>query len=177
MGKISGDLAVLGIANLFQALSVNPRGGLLTVSCGDERKTVACGPEGLRLLRGLRRVSPLGEILLRTRKINREQLKTFLADNRGSGIPLGEYLTKRGLLSQETIDQALREQVADEICDLFTWTEGTFEFKESEGGEEERGEGILSTVVLDQSVMFIALEAARRMDELARIRDVIPEER
>ncbi|HZN61476.1 MAG TPA: response regulator [Planctomycetota bacterium] len=177
MGRISGDLGVLGIANLFQALSANSRGGLLTVSRGDERKTVGCGPEGLRLLRGIRRVSPLGEILLRTRKINREQLKSFLADNKGSGVPFGEYLTKRGLLSQETIDQALREQVADEIYDLFTWTEGTFEFKEAEGGEDERGEGILSTVLLDQSVMFIALEAARRMDELARIRDVIPEER
>jgi CheY-like chemotaxis protein len=177
MGRISGDLAVLGVANLFQALSVNPRGGILMISKGDEDKTVQCGPKGLRLLGGLKRVSPLGEILVRTRKITREQLTKILAELPSAGLPLGEFLTGRGILSQVTIDQALREQVADEIYDLFTWTEGRFEFKELESAEAMPGEGILSTVLLDQSVMFIALEAARRMDELARIREVIPEER
>ena len=126
MGRISGDLSVLGVANLFQALSVNPRGGFLVISQGDEDKTVPVGPKGLRLLGGLRRVSPLGEILVRTRKITRDQLTKILAELQSSPFPLGEFVTSRGILSQETIDEALRAQVADEIYDLFTWTEGRF---------------------------------------------------
>lgn len=173
MGRIGGDLEVLGMANLLQAITASQREGRLTVTRDDESKTIQCGPAGLRMLRGTRRVSPLGEILLRTRKITREQLTKILADQPKSGMQLGEYVTKRGILPQESIEKALREQAADEIYDLFTWTQGKFEYVDTEEGIEETGDGVLSSVLVDQSVMFIALEAARRMDHLARIREVI----
>ena len=175
MGKFGGDLEILGIANLLQAVTANQREGRLTVAREGESKTLLCGPKGLRLLEGSRRVSPLGEILVRTRKLTRSQLDRILADHGQSGLPLGEYVAKRGLVSRESIDKALMEQVADEIYDLFTWTQGTFEYVEPVA--EPAGDGLLSTVVLDHSIMFIALEAARRMDDLARIREVIPGER
>src|SRR5688572_27706766 len=177
MGSLRGDLEVLGVANLMQALTVGPRGGRLSVSRDGETKTLHCGPRGLRILDGTRRVSPLGQILVRTRKLTRAQLADVLADHPKSGLPLGEYVTKRGLLSREEIDKALQEQAADEIYDLFMWTQGTFEFVESDAEPDRPGDGILSSVVVDQSVMFIALEAARRMDHLAQIREVIPGER
>lgn len=177
MGSLRGDLEVLGVANLMQALTVGPRGGRLSVAREGETKTLHCGPRGLRILDGTRRVSPLGQILVRTRKLTRAQLADVLADHPKSGLPLGEYVTKRGLLSREEIDKALQEQAADEIYDLFMWTQGTFEFVESDAEPDRPGDGILSSVVVDQSVMFIALEAARRMDHLAQIREVIPGER
>ena len=177
MGSLRGDLEVLGIANLMQALTAGPRVGRLTVSREADSKTLQCGPRGLRLLKGNPRVSPLGQILLRTRKLTRAQLTEVLADHKKSGLPLGEYVTKRGLLAREDIDKALQEQAADEIYDLFMWTQGTFEFVETEEEPERAGDGILSSVIVDQSVMFIALEAARRMDHLAQIREVIPGER
>lgn len=177
MGKIGGDLEVLGVANLLQAVTANQREGRLTVSCEGEAKTIQCGPRGLRLIKGSRRVSPLGEILVRTRKLTRSQLDRILAEHGKSGLPLGEYVMKRGIVSREAIDKALMEQVADEIYDLFTWPQGQFEYVEPATDSETPGDGLLSSVVLDHSIMFIALEAARRMDDLARIREVIPGER
>lgn len=174
MGKIGGDLEVLGMANLIQAVTAGQREGRLTVSREGESKAIHCGPRGLRLLEGSRRVSPLGEILVRTRKITRAQLAQILAGHAKSGLPLGEYVTQRGLLSREVIDKALKDQVADEIYDLFTWTHGRFDYEE---GADASTDGLLSSVLLDHSIMFIALEAARRMDDLARIREVIPGER
>ena len=174
MARIGGDLEVLGMANLIQAVTAGQREGRLTVSREGESKAIHCGPRGLRLIEGSRRVSPLGEILVRTRKITRAQLAQILAGHAKSGLPLGEYVTQRGILSREAIDKALKDQVADEIYDLFTWTQGKFEYVEE---PEPSPDGLLSSVLLDHSIMFIALEASRRMDELARIREVIPGER
>jgi CheY-like chemotaxis protein len=177
MGSVRGDLDVLGIANLLQVLTMNQAEGYLTVTRDSERKVVQFGPAGIRLLSGAMSVSPLGEILLRSQRITRDQLAEILSGQRHSGMPFGEYVTQKGILTQEAIDSALREQVADEICDLFTWTHGSFEYADVGHATPPPEEGLLSTVVLGQNVMSIALEAARRMDQMARIRAVIPDER
>ena len=177
MGRIAGDLEVLGITSLFQAITGGTRFGILTVTRDAESKTVLCGPRGLRILKGTRRASPLGEILLRTRKLTRAQLALVLQELPASKMPLGEYVTRKGWVSRDKIEAALREQAADEIYDLFTWTTGRFEFEEIADDSKVEGDGLLSTVVLDQSVMYLALEAARRMDQLDRIREVIPGDR
>ena len=177
MGRVKGDLDVLGIANLLQILTMNKAEGYLTVTRDAEKKVVQFGPDGLRLLSGALRVSPLGEILLRTQRITRDQLTEILEEKRASGMPFGEFVIQKGILTQEAIDSALREQVADEICDLFTWTQGSFEYADARQIPPPPEEGLLSSVVLGQNVMSIALEAARRMDQMARIRAVIPDER
>lgn len=177
MGKMGGDLDVLGIANLLQILTMNQAEGYLSVTRDADRKVVQFGPGGIRLLSGSGRVSPLGEILLRTQRMTREQLAETLAEQGKSGLHFGEYVTSRGILTQEEIDGALREQVADEICDLFTWTSGKFEFTSADHATPPAEDVLLSSVVLGQNVMSIALEAARRMDQMARIRAVIPDER
>src|SRR6266850_2133591 len=132
MGRVKGDLDVLGIANLLQVLTMNRAQGYLTVTRDTEKKVVQFGPVGIRLLSGALRVSPLGKILLRTQRITRDQLADILKGQRRSGVPFGEYVTKKGIVTQEAIDSALREQVADEICDLFTWTYGSFEYTDAE---------------------------------------------
>jgi len=177
MAKLSGDLEVLGIANLLQNLTMNQAEGYLTITRDAEKRVLHFGRAGIRLLSGSLRVSPLGEILLRTQRITRDQLADLLVGRRESGLPFGEYVIKKGILNQEEIDSALRDQVADEICDLFTWTHGSFDYVDVEHAPPPPEEGLLSSVVLGQNVMSIALEAARRLDQMARIRAVIPDER
>ncbi len=71
----------------------------------------------------------------------------------------------------------MREQVAEEIYELFTWADSAFEFVETIVDPAPGEESPLAAVVLDANVMSIMIEAARRMDELERIRAVIPDER
>jgi CheY-like chemotaxis protein len=178
MAKIRGEVRVLGLANLFQALSMAKCEGYLSVFLDTQRKVIQFGPGGMRLVSaGARRSHPLGEILIRTGKITREQLDTILAQQRQTGRRLGEVVAKLGILSEADIENALREQISEEIYDLFAWTDATFEFAEASGAPPPPDGGPLSELTLDANVMSVMVEAARRADELARIQTAIPDVR
>jgi CheY-like chemotaxis protein len=175
MGRIHGDVQVLGISNLLQMLSMNHCRGFLIVNQEGHKKVIHFLDEGIRLVSGARRTNPLGEILMRTGRISREQLDELLAEQRRTGTPLGEIVSQRSILAPPVIDAALREQVAEEIYDLFTWSDATFDFMESDDAPPPPDNGPLAHVVLDTSMMSIMIEAARRVDELARIQSIIPD--
>jgi CheY-like chemotaxis protein len=177
MGRIHGDVSVLGISNLLQMLSMNSCRGFLVVQQDGQKKVIHFQDPGIRLVSGARRTNPLGEILMRTGRITREQLDELLAEQRRTGTPLGELVTTRGILASTVIESALREQVAEEIYDLFTWSEASFDFFEGNATEPLFEPGPLAAVPLDQNMMSIMIEAARRVDELARIQSLIPDVR
>jgi CheY-like chemotaxis protein len=174
---VAGDLEVFGIANLLQMLSSAECYGFLTISKGLESKVIQFTPDGIHLVRGVRRTNPLGEILVRSGTLTRERLEIVLEEQRRSGKRLGDHVVAAGILSREALGTALREQVAEEIYDLFTWSDSAFEFVESGADPSTDDPGPLYEVVLDANVMSIMIEAARRMDELERIRAVIPDNR
>jgi CheY-like chemotaxis protein len=177
MGQIKGDVEVLGISNLLQMLSMAGCKGYLTIVLEGQKKIIHFLDEGIRLVSGARRTNPLGEILIRTGKITRDQLDELLAEQRRTSTPLGEIVSRRGILDDTVIQSALREQVAEEIYDLFTWSGATFSFAESAGYTPQVDNGPLANVLLDANVMSLMIEAARRVDELARIHSIIPDVR
>ncbi|HEX7899596.1 MAG TPA: DUF4388 domain-containing protein [Planctomycetota bacterium] len=175
MRKITGDLGLVGIANLLQLLSSSQVQGRLSISAGAAHKVIGFAVDGIRLLQGIHRTNPLGEILLRTRKITQSQLDDLLTEQRISRKRLGDLAAERGIISQEGLETALREQAAEEIYDLFTWSEAAFEFTETSEPLDPSTLSPLAGVILDANVVSIMIEAARRLDELARIREVLPD--
>jgi CheY-like chemotaxis protein len=177
MGTIKGDVEVLGISNLLQMLSMAGCKGFLSIFQDSQKKVIHFQDEGIRLVSGARRTNPLGEILMRTGKITRDQLDELLAEQRRTATPLGEIVSRRGILDPAVIQSALREQVAEEIYDLFTWSGATFQFADGGGSPAPGDPSPLANVLLDANVMSLMIEAARRVDELARIQSVIPDVR
>jgi CheY-like chemotaxis protein len=177
MGTIKGDVEVLGISNLLQMLFMAGCKGYLTILQDNQKKIIHFQDEGIRLVSGARRTNPLGEILMRTGKITRDQLDELLAEQRRTATPLGEIVSRRGILEPAIIQSALREQVAEEVYDLFTWTGATFMFADSGAFTVPGDPSPLANVLLDANVMSLMIEAARRVDELARIQSVIPDVR
>jgi CheY-like chemotaxis protein len=177
MGEIRGDVEVLGISNILQMLSLNHCHGYLTIQLEGQKKVIHFLQEGIRLVSGARRTNPLGEILIRTGRITREQLDELLAEQRRTGTALGELVSVRKILEPSIIASALREQVAEEIYDLFTWSGAKFTFLEARDGVTPMDQGPLASVILDINIMTLMIEAARRVDELARIQSLIPDVR
>jgi CheY-like chemotaxis protein len=176
MGKLQGELDLIGIDTLFQALSARKLEGFLEVRREAQRIVLAVSPLGIRVVSGVRRTKPLGEILIRAGKITKDQLEEMLGEQRKSAVPLGEIVIQRNFLPRSVIESALRKQVAEEIHELFSWTGAQFDFEPSSEGAHHPDEGPRSSIVLDGNVMGIMLEAARRTDELQQIRALIPDD-
>ncbi len=174
VGVLEGDLAVVGFANLFQVLLGGGCEGVLSLSRNGREKALHLGPRGIRLLRGGRHRRPIGRFLLLSRRVSPEGLDALLLEQRQSGLPLGEIARRKGILSPETIQGVLRRQLADEIYDLFTWTDGTFRFESA--AVPPLGESALSRVTLDADAVAIMLEAARRADDLERVQALLPDQ-
>lgn len=177
MRKVAGHLEIFGVANLLQMLSTAECHGFLTISKAGEKKVIQFSPDGIRLVSGVRRTNPLGEILVRSGTLTNSRLQELLGEQRRTEKRLGDLVVEHGVLTREALESALREQVAEEIYELFTWTETLFEFVEAIRDPAPEEQGPLAQVTLDANVMSLMIEAARRMDELARIRSVIPDER
>lgn len=174
MRSFGGDLGILGLGNLLQVISMSQARGFLSISQAELKKTIQFCSNGIRLVSGVRRAIPLGQILLRCGRITSHQLDQLLAEQRTTARRLGDLVIEKKLVTKEFVDQALRDQVAEEIYELFGYPEARFYFAETENEALPAGAGPLATVLLDSNVISLMVEAARRSDEMARIRSEIP---
>lgn len=154
MGAIRGDLSVLSIANLVQALVLDRSTGLLTVESGTDRRVLRVSPMGIRLVRGSQRCHRLERLLRRV------------------GRPEPTDAFRFGVPSRGAIAHLVKDWMLEEICDLFTWTRGSFHFQKATV-TEKLDEGPFAQFGADCDVNTIALEAARWADDLPRIKSAI----
>jgi len=158
MAAIRGDLSVLSIANLVQALVLDRSTGLLTLESGTDRRVLRISPSGIRLVRGSQRCHRLERLLRR--------LGRFSPQSVDDPAPRGN------LLSQEAVSRLVQEWMFEEICELFTWSRGTFTFQKATASELMES-GPFAAYAADCDVTTVALEAARWADELPRIKAAI----
>lgn len=174
MGKLKGDVDILGLGNLLQLLSLNRREGILSLSRGSERKAVHFAPGEIRLLSTTsRRVNKIGKILRRKRLVTRQDLDALLKEQKLLRWKLGQIAVTSGLVKKRDVAAALREQVEEEIFDMFMWSRATFEFDEEAKPDHK---GPLSGVSFDTDVTALLLEAARRTDEMEMTRRILDDD-
>ncbi len=176
MRVLKGHVEILGLGNLLQTLALNRCEGVLTLVRGQERKSIHFTPKGMRLLSSsMKRMNKLGKILLRRRRITKEDLESLLKEQRLLGWKLGQVAVESGLVQKKDVEEALREQIEEEIFDLFMWEDAGFEFMEGKA-PSDFGDYPLSGMTFETSVTSIILEAARRADELLMIRKILHDE-
>ncbi|HLY74734.1 MAG TPA: DUF4388 domain-containing protein [Planctomycetota bacterium] len=176
MSNLEGELDLLGIDTLFQALTARKAAGSLTIRQATNQITLAITPEGIRLASVVSRGRSLGELLIKSRKITPAQLEELLTEQRTMAKPLGVLVVEKGLLPQAVIESALRKQTAEEIHELFSWKGARFEFT-IDSGQDLGARRVGSGVILGANVMALMLDAARRDDELQQIRSMLPDDR
>ena len=107
-----------------------------------------------------------GQHLVLNGHLEEDQLFQALSHCTTRGIRLGAALRELGMLPAETIQQTLRSHMEDVLCDLFLWQRGIFYFQ----AELPQDEEILPDPI---NGMAIAMEGARWLDEVGRIRRVL----
>lgn len=168
-----GDLASIGLKDLFQNLEQAQRTGTLTIEGAGEPTLIFIEAGKVSMLAASSR-PPLVKALVRHGVITAKQLETARSKRKGSRRSLGETLQVIGALSAERLEKTAAAILTEDICNLLVRIEaGTFRFRE--GGPpsrvfdpEERRLG------LSLAMNPLLLEAARRQDHWDMVRRVIP---
>lgn len=111
----------------------------------------------------------LADILLKAGKITPEQCRAVLSRAQvKSDKELGLLLMGSGYTSQEEILQAVRDHMLGVVYQFFTWTEGEFRFDANVQPPED-------AITVRMDLENVILEGSRRMQELERLRDELPD--
>src|SRR5690606_21216856 len=86
---------------------------------------------------------------------------------------LGEILVEEGFCEQDDIDRLLRQQIEEELYDLFLWRKAEFEFMADQMPDDMIRESPQLTR-LSINTNSLIMEALRRLDEWSLIQDAVP---
>jgi len=168
---IEGPLKELHIHDVFQLLDLGRKTGVLRVT-SELRQNAGVVHFERGAVIGAHITSnphPLGELLLRGGKLREEDLARARAlQEAGDRRRLGEILVAIDAVGARELDRCVRAQVEEVVFELMSWSEGYFSFVE---GHIDRS-GIEAPVSIGTEALL--MEAARRIDEWARIESKVP---
>jgi tetratricopeptide (TPR) repeat protein len=165
---IRGSLREANLPDVVQLLYFGRRTGCLALTDRQRFGSIFFDEGFVTYATIVNRRDRIGDVLLRSRTITREQLDQALAMQRTSrGRRLGEILVSLGSLGQEELRRVLRRQVEEAVFALFTWNTGSFTF---DAGVRPEWEGELERINPEN----LLLEGARRVDEWSVIENKIP---
>lgn len=170
--SFKGNLEVLNLSDIFQSLAMNRHSGTLIVTDGKREKKIFFAEGEITLLSSSRR-QRLGELLVAEGKISDDELELALKLQKQSRKRLGEILVEEGFCTEEDIDRLVRQQIEEEIYDLFLWRKAEFEFIADQMPEDMARESPNLTRLAFNTNSLI-MEALRRLDEWSLIRNLVP---
>lgn len=163
---LKGDLATMGLEDIFQWLAVGKKTGVLDLKGFLHTKRVAFHDGKITSVWSSDPREYLGQYLLAFNRITEEQLREALATQEDENQLLGRILVNRQLVTEAEIRRIVQVKVEESIYDTFLWDLGTFEFHDGVPSQQK-------SMLLSLDVTGIVLEGARRVDEWKRIRKVI----
>jgi hypothetical protein len=168
---LEGPLKELHIQDVFQLLDLGRKTGVLRVTSELRQTagTVSFDRGGVVAATLGKDPQPLGSRLVRLGKISAAQLQQArAAQESGDTRRLGDILVADGALTRRELDRQLKAQIEESIFELLGWAEGYFRFEDGAPLDE------VVEAAARLPIEGLLMEAARRMDEWARIEDKVP---
>lgn len=157
---IEAPISELALFDLLQLISLTAKSGILSLIDKETTKTYTIYFDNGKLV-----------YIDLSDKIREEMVKRELVDNDEvyslEGDDLIEYIVKRQLMSSNTFNILYRKIAMEVIYSLFTINSGQISFKESDFS-------VPHSLDLGEKIENVILEAARRIDEISKMEEIIP---
>lgn len=112
----------------------------------------------------------LGEMLLRTGKINQQQIDHAIqVQQQNSGHSIGSILIDQDYISRDDLQRHIQMQIEETVYGLFGWPDGEFCFNAGVKLDKDEVQSLMPL-----GVENLIMEGVRRVDEWGRIKDHIP---
>ena len=164
---LSGNLRTMLPGDLLQWLSLGQKTGTLVITNKRVEKKIF-----FRTGRVISSASNdpreyLGQFLMSHGYLTEPELKKAMEVQTQSGILLGKILVMIDVIGEKDLQRLMRLKAEEEIYDIFLWDDGDFYFIDDQLPQMEM-------ISLQVDVTGIIMEGTRRVDEWARIREVVP---
>ncbi len=168
--SLVGNLEELGLGEILQIVSLSRKTGVLFLSSRGRDGSVFFRQGQVVRAASSTYQQSLGEVLIQKGVIDLAVLRKSLAIQQENGFRerLGVILVKNFGVSQEIIEEVVREQIENVVFSLFAWVEGTFKFDVQSSIESVDGTKMDPLqFMLDQGLnpQFLAMEGTRILDE------------
>jgi hypothetical protein len=169
---LHGNLKDFGIAEVFQLIGQQRKTGKLVVGGGsdaiflafDEGRVVRGGSVGLKS-----DAESLGQQLVRSGYLTREQLENLESESERSARPLWDLYLATGLIELDTLDEVQHLLTRETIFDVIRRQSGDFDFTAEPVVHDTRPENLLGA---EQ----ILMDGLRMLDEWRTFADAVPNE-
>ena len=168
---LQGNIERFTLPEIFQLVSSGRKTGTLGIQRDDDIVMVYFKGGHVIYGYGPRKTYHIGRMLVEKGRIAPEQLDEAIAEQgktESSGKRLGQILIEKRLIDRADLEEVVRKQVEELIYSLMSWEKGSFKFYENQFPTEEE-------ITINISTENVVLEGMRRIDEMARIKDYLPD--
>jgi hypothetical protein len=165
---VTGQLRTMSAGDLLQWIGISGKTGTLVLTHGEVEKTVFFRHGRIVATASNVPREYLGQFLLSHGYVKEEELREAMEAQIESKVLLGKILVQTGILGEDDLMRLLRIKAEEEVYDIFLWQEGDFSYTDDDLSE-------LQLVPLNLDVTGAIMEGLRRVDEWARIRELIPD--
>jgi hypothetical protein len=165
---LTGNLAAFRLPAVLTFLSNTRASGTLTAA-NEGNAARFYFADGALIFAGTNQESlRLGAVLMRRRKITREQRDRIDALMQRGGGQFGSLAVREGAVSDEQLRDFLKVQVSEIVYDAFVWDRGTFSFTRD-------AELPAHAVTISIDLANLIMEGARRIEEWAQCVALLPD--
>lgn len=166
---LKGNLRDFSTTQLLNLVNLARKTGMLSVN-GSIHDVILYFREGRLILAcNDSDTGHLAAMLLKTGKLTREQAEAVNSQSGSSSDRvIGKYLMDAKVVSRDDIIQGVKDYMLEIVYDLFTWTEGEFQFEQDSLPNVDR-------ITIPLNLDNVILEGSRRIQEFDRLQDELPE--
>lgn len=166
---LTGDLSVFRLPEVLTFLSTSHKSGTLTFTNADRVAWLFFDEGSLVFAGSNQEFFRLGSILLRKKRITREQRDRIDSLMQHEGGRFGQLAVQEGVLTETQVRDFLKVQVSEIVYDILVWNAGTFSF-----AQEMTLPPHAVTISIDLANLI--MEGARRIEEWEQCVKLLPDQ-
>jgi len=157
---LEGSLKEFGLADILQLIYYQRKTGVLTIESRQDRVRLLFHEGKIVGAESRKRLEDnrIGRILVKRGLITEDSLREALSEQKTSGGRLGHLLLRKSLVEKEQLLEILTSHITEIITQIFSWKEGKYEFK-------PQGVPLDRELPLELDTQHILMEGLRVVDE------------
>jgi curved DNA-binding protein CbpA len=167
VGLLYGQIANFAVADILLGLQRSGKTGQLHLKSGKVQKTIYFLRGDIVFASSTLREDWLGEVLLRDKKITREQFDRSSEKMKESGRRHGTIMVEMGILKPKDLFEYVTRSVEHVIISLFAFRSGEFIFKEGPLPED-------GSITLRLSAANLIYRGIRELGDIEAVRSMSP---